>query len=308
MFFVAASRARTYLRLYLAKTQKNGVNRSPSPYLSRISSHIEECVTPPVIPFDYPSNKVNVAWPDEWEFTQFHVLSYENCPRKFFFTHALEIGGTRKHTPFTQTHNCLYKLIDLISSAEPNDRLSEKYIWELFNKIWLEKGPADHAYADDYRKIAETCTNHLISSTENGTPLKSETFSIDLDTGHLSITPDEIAALDNGTVIFRRIRTGKRKDNEEDDLIYSLYKIAGELHYPGRYQIEAIHLTEGSVGPVTISARKFTNRQNKIVSMLTKVTDNHFPTLPDPVTCPRCPHFFICGATLKGNLILDKNN
>lgn len=308
LFFVAASRARTHLRFYLAKTQKSGGNRSPSPYLNRICNHIEECATSAVIHFEPPSNLVNVTWPDEWEFTQFHVLSYENCPRKFFFTHALEIGAAKKHTPFTQTHNCLYKLIDLISSADPNDRLSEKYIWELFNKIWLEKGPTEHAYAEDYRKIAETCTNHLISSTENCTPLKTETFSIELDTGPISITPDEIAALDNGTVIFRRIRTDKRKDKEEDDITYSLYRIAGDFHYPGRYQIEAIHLSDGSIAPVTISTRKFNNRCTKVVNILSKVTDNHFPTSPDPVTCPRCPHFFICGATLNGTLNLSKNN
>lgn len=305
LFFVAVSRARSYLCLYLSKTQKNGGNRNPSPYLSRILSHIKECEAPAVISFNVPSNLVNVTWPNEWGFTQTHVLSYEKCPRKFFYTHALNIGGARKHTPFTQTHNCLYKLIDLISSGDPSERTNEKYIWELFNNIWAEKGPVDHAYTDDYQKIAKTCTSHFISSAGGSIPQKNETFIVDLGSGSISITPDEIAALDNGTVIFRRIRTGKRKEKEEDDLMYSLYKIAGDIHYPGRYQIEAIHLTEGSNGPVTISAKKFTNRQKIIANMLTKVSDNHFPTSPDPVSCPRCQHFFICGARLNGTLHLS---
>jgi len=307
LFFVAASRARAWLRFYRAMTQKNGGNRSSSPYLSRIKNHVEDCEEPNVINFDNTTDLVNVTWPDEWEFTQFHVLSYEKCPRKFFYTHVLGIGGARKHTPFTQTHNCLYKLIDSVGSADLNDRSNERFIRELFDDIWLEKGPIEHAYVEDYRKIAERCTAHLISSTVNRTPLKAESFSIELETGLISIAPDEIAALDNGTVILRRIRTGKRKDKEEDDITYSLYKIIGDIHYPGRYQIEAIHLTDGSVAPVTMSTKKFNFRRTKVVSMLAKVTNNHFPVSPDPVSCSRCPHFFICGETLKGDITLKNN-
>ena len=37
LFFVALSRARTHLRLYRARFQENGNNRSPSPFLAWIA-------------------------------------------------------------------------------------------------------------------------------------------------------------------------------------------------------------------------------------------------------------------------------
>ena len=38
--------------------------------------------------------------------------------------------------------------------------------------------------------------------------------------------------------------------------------------------------------------------------MLKNIAAGLFPTDIDSVTCPRCPHFFICSATPKGRLVL----
>jgi len=42
LFFVAVSRARTHLQLYLCRKQPNGNNRSPSPYLDWFTGEIAE--------------------------------------------------------------------------------------------------------------------------------------------------------------------------------------------------------------------------------------------------------------------------
>ena len=51
LFFVALSRARTHLRLYLARLQPNGNNRSPSPFLGWIPANLTvEIANPTMLP------------------------------------------------------------------------------------------------------------------------------------------------------------------------------------------------------------------------------------------------------------------
>ena len=83
---------------------------------------------------------------------------------------------------------------------------------------------------------------------------------------------------------------------------YSLYLIAGERHFAGRFAVEAVHLTDESVDPVTVTAKKIANRQVTSDQILHKIAAGEFPPKIDAVTCPRCPHFFICAATPRGPL------
>ena len=39
--------------------------------------------------------------------------------------------------------------------------------------------------------------------------------------------------------------------------------------------------------------------------MLAEIAAGRFPPDPDQVTCPRCPHFFVCDATGRGPLSLS---
>jgi hypothetical protein len=57
--------------------------------------------------------------------------------------------------------------------------------------------------------------------------------------------------------------------------------------------------------PVPISDEKLGNRRDKTEAMLTGINAGTFPTEINAVTCPRCPHFFICPAAPKGPLALS---
>src|SRR5687768_6060941 len=73
LFFVAASRARTHLRLYLARQQPNGTRRAASPYLGWLSeTGLDEIPHPPMLPLppDAPRPAlVPIAWPHGWHVT-----------------------------------------------------------------------------------------------------------------------------------------------------------------------------------------------------------------------------------------------
>jgi len=45
--------------------------------------------------------------------------------------------------------------------------------------------------------------------------------------------------------------------------------------------------------------------QGRSEAMLAEIAAGRFPPDPDQVTCPRCPHFFVCDATGRGPLSLS---
>jgi hypothetical protein len=119
------------------------------------------------------------------------------------------------------------------------------------------------------------------------------------------VEPNELAELPDGTVVIRRVRTGRKRSDEYDRLEYTLYHLAAESQFGGRAVVQALHLTDETAEAVAISATKLGNRKKKSDGMLAGIAGGVFPTEVDAVTCPRCPHFFVCAATPPGPLTLD---
>ena len=93
--------------------------------------------------------------------------------------------------------------------------------------------------------------------------------------------------------------------DEYDGLEYTLYHLAGAAHFGRGYVVEALHLTDETMEAVQITARKLGNRHDETDTILAGIKTGTFPTKINPVTCPRCPHFFICPAAPKGPLTLS---
>ena len=108
----------------------------------------------------------------------------------------------------------------------------------------------------------------------------------------------------NGTVVLRRVRTGHKRSDEYDRLDYTLYYLAGQARFGSGFLVEALHLTDDTIEAVTITPQKISNRRTKTDAMMTGIADGRFPVEIDAVTCPRCPHFFICAALPNGPLTI----
>jgi superfamily I DNA/RNA helicase len=122
LFFVAMSRAKRHLRLYNSQKQPNGkTRRSPSPFLDWLRpGHLTDIAKPPMmaLPPDAPRLvPIAVSWHADWQLTHTRLGSFDKCPRRFFYTHVLGLGGAKKATPFNQSHNCLYELIEWLAEA-----------------------------------------------------------------------------------------------------------------------------------------------------------------------------------------------
>ena len=113
-----------------------------------------------------------------------------------------------------------------------------------------------------------------------------------------------MAELPDGTVVLRRVRTGYKRSDEYDHLEYTLYQLAGQARFGAGVVVQALHLTDETAEPVSITTQKLNFRRAKSDIMLAGIASGQFPVEIDAVSCPRCPHFFICAAAPQGPLSL----
>ena len=151
----------------------------------------------------------------------------------------------------------------------------------------------DHAYCEEYWRLASRLVAAVVRAGAGWRFREAEPLLIDLPNGRVVVEPNEIAELSDGTVAVRRVRTGKRRSDEYDRLEYSLYQLGADAKFSNA-AVYALHLTDETAERVTITDRKLAARRSKSDEMVGRMTAGWFPPEPDPVTCPRCPHFFIC--------------
>jgi hypothetical protein len=269
---------------------------------------MHETDSPPTVPLppDVPQPQpIEITYGPDWVLSDRRLELYQKCPCRFFYTHVLGLGGARKATAFARTHDCLYELIRWMSQARLEGDPAKDDAEAAFESIWQDRGPKDHAFAGDYRQLASRLGGALVRSGAGRRFKRSEPLAIDFPNGRIVVEPNERAEMLDGKVVLRRVRTGYRTQKEYDGLEYTLYRLAGEVHFKEGFVVEALHLTDGVREFVEIRDEKFGNRRDETQNMLSEISAGNFPTEIDAVTCPRCPHFFICPAAPKGPLDLS---
>ena len=308
LFFVAVSRARTHLRLYSARKQRNGNRRAESKFVGWLDvGLLEEIKEPAMASLPPDAAKTEplqiVRWTD-WSPTDTAFGVYDKCPRRFFYTHVLGLGAARKQTAFTKTHDCLYVLMDWLRKAR-SDRIPTVAEAEAaFEEIWQAHGPVQHAFSDDYRSLASRLIGVLVREGAGLRFRETRPLPIDLPSGRVVVEPNEILELPSGAVGLRRVRTGQPRRDEYDKLEYALYRLAADAHFGSSAEVLALHLTDGSAESVPMTAKKLTTRRSRSDRMLRGIAEGLFPPRPDSVMCARCPHFFICPSLPQGSLTL----
>ncbi len=308
LFFVAISRARRHVRLYRTNKTSDGRNRSPSSFLKWLPPQaLSENLLPPCIPA--PSGQgdrafITVDWNQRQLLTDGRIKAYDGCPRRFFYTHVLHLGGARQQTAFTRTHDSLYELMRWLYGTRLKAHVSVEDAEREFERIWQERGPVTHAFAADYRALASRLIATLINWGADRKFRLTQSLAVKFRNGEILVEPHEMAELEDATVVLRHVHTGKQRSGEYDRIEYTLYVLAAEQHYPGTYLVEAIHLTDEATSAIQITAQKLANRREKLETVLKNILDGHFPMEIDAVRCPRCPHFFICPAAPTGTVKL----
>ncbi len=299
LYFVAMSRARSHLRHY-------GSASRPSEFIGKVVPSLKNVRDSSVAAAPTNAEKnwiVPVAAGPSGVIDGDELSRFDRCPRRFLYTYLLDLAGRQRDTAFVKAHDCVYKTI---RAAKEHDKAGDKdWLLRQLASAWKERGPLDHAYEKDYRHIAQQTIENFQAACVGLDIQKVEAFAVDLLHGKVEVNPDQVAKRGDGTMLLRRIRTGKVSEKEEDEWIYTLYHAAASERYgEGRYEVEAIHLTGNTRTLIAPSARKMKNRMEKATAAAASIRAGTFPPQPDSFSCPRCPHFFYCPSLPDGTVQL----
>jgi hypothetical protein len=303
LFFVATSRARRHLTLLAASRKANGSGRQLSPFFDRVAGVVRDVANPPLYLPEIPEpnqNQIGVAWAGPPSFTAEQISLYDQCPRRFFYTHVLGAAGGRRSTPFARMHDVVYEVLRWLRQDARNWSLPLDAVRAHFDAVWSVKGPTE-GYVEDLQRAGFELLETLMRTREGHVPGPREPVTIDLGGLDLVVLPDEVRGEGSGTV-YRRVRTGRRRKEEEDDLVYAAYSMAAGLRNGPGARVEAIHLSGDGVMGVSLTARKQMNREQKLRLIAEGILAGNFPPDPDERSCPRCPHYVTCGPVPAGPL------
>jgi len=297
LYFVAMSRARSQLHHY-------GSAIKPSEFIGKVVPSLSNVrdFSSVATPADLAKNWiVPVAAGASGVIDADELSRFDRCPRRFLYTYLLGLAGRQRQTPFVKAHDCVY---ETIRAAREYDKAGDRdWLLGQLESVWKERGPLAHAYEEDYRHIAQQTILNFQAACAGLDIQKVEAFAVDLLHGKVEVNPDQVAKRGDGTMLLRRIRTGKVSDKEEDEWIYTLYHAAASERYgEGRYEVEAIHLTGNTRTPIAPSVKKMKNRMDKAGAAAGSIHAGAFPPQPDPFSCPRCPHFFYCPSLPDGTV------
>lgn len=304
LFFVALSRARDRLFLYYPSLSDNGRARHKTPYLGRLNGKVSNR--------DLSGSEANVATSKEpavqltmtgtSSFTDRQLALYEKCPRRFFYTHILQVGGRRTESPFMQLHSAVQQVLDSFSdqTTEPMELADVEARLEI---AWQSRGPIDHGYNEDYRRIASQLIRYYVQSMHGMTREPTPELRFPVPGGEVIVIPDQMLTAEDGAISMRRIRTGHKSSSDANNLDSAAFHLAAKAHTPG-CRVELVHLSDGMVSTLDLSAQKLRNRQQSISEAFSAVDAGEFPPSPKnpSIACPSCPALFVCGAVPAGPL------
>lgn len=294
LFFVALSRAEDDLLLYAPTKQRGGRNQKPSPFIERLGSSVTK--QPPIAaPDDVDLSGLNIdlRFDEKLAVTPSQLALYERCPRRFLYTHVLRLGGRRTETPFMKMHGAVQSAVDALL-AEPDTALD-------FDKYWHSRGPVDDPNASFYKSAATRLFDVLLALKDGDETIEASDLEIDLGVAKIVVTPHEKVRTSDGRTVVRRIWTGRKTSKATDSLDAAAYQLAVGHHA----DVQFVFLADADVSDVNLTDKKLQTRRERIGEAGKAIADGRFPPKPDR-TCPRCPHFFICGEPPNG--VLTKKN
>tara|TARA_R110002110_G_scaffold12718_3_gene60904 strand:+ start:72251 stop:75682 length:3432 start_codon:yes stop_codon:yes gene_type:complete len=305
-FFVATSRAQNELLLYASSVQINRKNRKRSKYIDRIVSVIQQQNNPTRLSFNPVEPEVLSLDEEALLISERQLSLYDRCPRRFLYTHALALAGKRTDSAFMQMHSAVYDMLDWLGQQHSESTPSACELKAQFTQSWLSRGPVDHGYVEDYRRIGERLVQYLIETRHGRQLVKPKALKVSFPEGEISVLPDEITLDTDGKHSIRRIKNGRKGRDEFDRVEYSLLLEAAERQLGHGTRVEVVHLAGETQEQVTVTDHRKSACLSKTQSAMRDIAQGHFPAKPESRTCPRCPSFFICGKVPEGKICIKK--
>lgn len=302
LFFVAASRARDRLFLYAITHKSNDATRPLSPFLDRLGGHLaRRSIMPtrtlPPKPEDAP---ISLVVDGKLQFTGSQLSLFEPCARRFFYTHVLQIGGRRSETVFMLMHEAVRAVTQAVV-AGTIDITMDSDLARHVAQACIDRGLADCGVLPELQAAAMDMVRYF-RSTRSGAKVNAPTpLRLDLNGDELVFRAEDVVTAPDGTLVFRRVRTGRMRSKEDSDVGAASLVLAAQQHGAGA-RVELVHLTDQAVTTLSLSSTVLRNRQQTLSTYLAKIRAGAFSAVPSERTCPGCPAFFVCGPVSPGAL------
>lgn len=301
IFFVAMSRARDRLIAYAPTKQANNRNWPLSPFLDRLGSWLDRSHVAPddrkVDVADHGTISMRVA--GDIIVTTAQIGLYGKCPRRFFYTHILQIGGRRKVSPYILMHEVVREICQAIV-LECITNLPIGEIRKRIDVAFKAKRLDEHGYAKQLSGMAIKLVKYFLSTRASGSPAELPSLAVRIDGDQITFNPDDCFVTDDGSLLIRQVRTGGFK-SRPDDISAAAALLAAHEHSKAN-RIELVHLSDEETKPVEFKKQKLSNRRRTLHETMAGVRAGEFPAKPQAHTCPGCPAFFICGPVPEGEL------
>lgn len=301
LFYVAQSRARDRLILYAPTEKRNRHNRPISPFLDRLGTTLERRSVIPVrpLPIAVEAQRVDLVVDGRLRFSAHKLTLYESCPRRFFYTHVLQVGGRRTATAFMRLHEAVRRVVEgIVASRAPT---TEQALHDHTDAALASEGLADHGYYTEFRALALGMLHFFLGNRANAVGETPVALSLNFGEEEIIVRPDEILVRPDGVRSVRRVRTGHMRSAESKDVSAAALMLAVKQTFPGAVA-ELVHLSDGEASTLSLSERELTGRRDKLEKFLSDIRAGQFPAEVSSRTCPNCPAFFICGPTPDGPL------
>ncbi|MGD0207522.1 MAG: UvrD-helicase domain-containing protein [Verrucomicrobiota bacterium] len=302
LFYVAMSRARDRLFFYAPTKKANGHNWGISPFLARLGQTLDQQKISPSrkLPGTPEDTNIEVAFDGGLGFKGEQLSLFEGCPRRFFYTHILQIGGRRRATAFMQMHEAVRTVFKgVIDGSAPIENPEE--LTRRVSDAFVTHGLADHGYANEYKAFALPMLRYFASVRENHTPQPIAALSLKFENEQIIVLPDDVLLKPDGKRTFRRVKTGHERADDAESVDAAALILAAQQAFPDAI-VELIYLSDAKIAPLSMTAKKLENRKQKLNQFLKEIRLGQFPAKLSARTCPNCPAFFICGPTPHGIL------
>lgn len=301
LFYVALSRARDRLFLYAPTEKSNGHNRPLSPFLDRLGTTLMRRPIVPARPLPPAADAqgVELIIDGRLRFSGPQIALYESCPRRFFYTHVLQVGGRRTTTAFMQLHEAVRSVVGAVVASDVS--ISERELQDRAEAAFVSQGLSDHGYRAEFLDLALAMLRFFLSSRAGAVSEEPTAVSLIVGGEEILVQPDEVLVRPGGVRAVRRIGTGHMRSTEGKDVAAAALILAVKQAFPGAVA-ELVHLSDGEAHLLSLSDRELSGRRDKLAKFLGDIRAGRFPAAVSSFTCPNCPAFFICGSTPEGPL------
>lgn len=203
LFYVAVSRACDRLIAYAPTKKSNGAARPLSPFLDRLGPNVERRHVVPtlIVPAGAHTEPVALAFEGGMSFSGAQLALYEACPRRFFYTHVLRIGGRRTESAYMRLHEAVRTVVQAVIEAPETGEAAALEIALAAAFVAHDLAGPDH---QAYRELSVPLVEYFLSTRRGHMPEAPVEIALDFSGDTVVVRADDLIIHADGRRRFRR--------------------------------------------------------------------------------------------------------